>query len=106
MIYVYDKKTARGNFDNNGLAVLDECLMAEINQELNGDYSLEIEYPAQSKKAQYLEELNIIKKLKSAYPKSPTIEPTLLPYLSEIGPPKICPIANPIKNIDKDSSTL
>lgn len=48
----------------------------------------------------------MIKKLKSAYPKSPTIEPTLLPYLSEIGPPKICPIANPIKNIDKDSSTL
>ena len=48
----------------------------------------------------------MIKKLKSAYPKSPTIEPTLLPYLSEIGPPKICPIANPIKNIDKDSSTF
>ena len=45
----------------------------------------------------------MIKKLKSAYPKSPTIEPTLLPYLSEIGPPKICPIANPIKNIDKDN---
>lgn len=61
MIYVYDKKTARGNFDNNGLAVLDECLIAEINQELNGDYSLEIEYPVVSKKAQYLEELNIIK---------------------------------------------
>lgn len=61
MIYIYDKKTARGNFDNNGLAVLDECLMAEINQELNGDYSLEIEYPVVSKKAQYLEELNIIK---------------------------------------------
>lgn len=61
MLYVYDKKTTRGNFDNNGLAVLDECLIAEINQELNGDYSLEIEYPVASKKAQYLEELNIIK---------------------------------------------
>lgn len=61
IIYVYDKKTARGNFDNNGLALLDECLIAEINQELNGDYSLEIEYPVVSKKAQYLEELNIIK---------------------------------------------
>lgn len=61
MIYLYDKKTARGNFDNNGLAVLDECLIAGINQELNGDYSLEIEYPVVSKKAQYLEELNIIK---------------------------------------------
>lgn len=61
MIYVYDKKTTRGNFENNGLAVLDECLMAVINQELNGDYSLEIEYPVVSKKAQYLEEFNIIK---------------------------------------------
>lgn len=61
MIYVYDKKTSRGNFDNNGLAVLDECVMAEINEELNGDYSLEIEYPVVSKKVQYLEELNIIK---------------------------------------------
>lgn len=61
IIYVYDKKTSRGNFDNNGFAVLDECFMAEINQELNGDYSLEIEYPAISKKATYLEELNIIK---------------------------------------------
>lgn len=37
-------------------------------------------------------------------PINPTIEPTLLPNLSEIGPPKICPIANPIRNIDKDSS--
>lgn len=61
MIYLYDKKTARGNFDNNGLAVLDECITAEVTHELNGDYSLELEYPAQSKKAQYLEELNIIK---------------------------------------------
>lgn len=61
MIYVYDKKTARGSFQNNGLAVLDECIIAEINQELNGDYSLELEYPVVSRKAQYLEELNIIK---------------------------------------------
>ncbi|MCM8710840.1 phage tail protein [Clostridium sp. SYSU_GA19001] len=61
MIYVYDKKTVRGNFDNNGLAVLDECITAEVTHELNGDYSLEIQYPVVSKKAQYLEEFNIIK---------------------------------------------
>lgn len=61
MIFVYDKKTPRGNFENNGLAILDECIMAEINQELNGDYSLALEYPVVSRKAQYLEELNIIK---------------------------------------------
>ncbi|MFU0800196.1 MAG: Phage-related protein [Xylanivirga thermophila] len=61
MITIYDKKTSKGNFENNGLCVLDECIMAEIAQELNGEYSLEIEYPVVSHKAQYLEELNIIK---------------------------------------------
>jgi len=45
-------------------------------------------------------------KLNRAKPKSPNIELTLLPYLSEIGPPKICPTENPIKNIDKDNSIL
>ena len=59
MIYVYDKKTSRGNFDNNGLAVLDECITAELTHELNG-ITAELEYPAQSK-SKYLEELNIIK---------------------------------------------
>lgn len=61
IITIYDKKTGKGNFDNNGLCVLDECIMAEITHELNGGYSLEIEYPVVSNKAQYLEELNIIK---------------------------------------------
>ncbi|WP_139904011.1 phage tail spike protein [Clostridium thermarum] len=61
MITVYDKKTKKGNFDHNGLAVLDECIAAEITEELNGDYSLELEYPVVSRKAQYLEEFNIIK---------------------------------------------
>lgn len=61
MICIYDKKTTRGNFENNGLAILDECMVAEITTELNGEYALELEYPVTSKKAQYLEELNIIK---------------------------------------------
>ena len=61
MINIYDKKTAKGNFENNGLAVLDECISAEITNELNGEYSLEIEYPVVSRKVQFLEELNIIK---------------------------------------------
>lgn len=61
MITIYDKKTGRGDFNHNGLAVLDECITAEITEELNGDYSLELEYPVVSRKAQYLEELNIIK---------------------------------------------
>lgn len=61
MISIYDKKTGKGNFNNNGLAVLDECITAVITEELNGDYSLELEYPVVSRKSQYLEELNIIK---------------------------------------------
>lgn len=61
LICLYDRKTLKDNFKNNGLAVLNECIKAEINNELNGDYSLELEYPANSKKSKYLEEFNVIK---------------------------------------------
>lgn len=61
MICVYDKKITKGNFDNNGLAVLNECIKCEITHELNGDYSLDLEYPSNSTKAQYLIKYNIIK---------------------------------------------
>jgi phage minor structural protein len=61
LICVYDKKTTKGNFDNNGLGILNELISAEITEELNGQYCLEIEYPAESKKAIYLKEFNIIK---------------------------------------------
>lgn len=61
MLCIYDKKTIKGNFDNNGLGVLNESILAEVTEELNGQYYLEIEYPANSKKAIYLKEFNIIK---------------------------------------------
>ncbi|KGK87373.1 phage tail spike protein [Clostridium sp. HMP27] len=61
MICIYDKKTTKGNFESNGLGVLSEALSCIINEELNGDYSLELEYPANSKKSKYLEEWNIVK---------------------------------------------
>lgn len=61
MICIYDRKTQKGQFNNNGLAVLNECIKAEILQELNGDYSLELEYPVSSKKAALIQEFNIIK---------------------------------------------
>lgn len=61
MICIYDKKTTKGNFDNNGLGVLSEPISCYITEELNGDYSLELEYSANSKKAKHLEEWNIIK---------------------------------------------
>ncbi|WP_411679843.1 phage tail spike protein [Clostridium thailandense] len=61
MICIYDKRTTKGNFDNNGLGILSETISCYIIEELNGDYSLELEYPANSKKSKYLEEWNIIK---------------------------------------------
>lgn len=61
MICIYDRRTLKGNFDNNGLAVLNECILIEITEELNGQYTLELEYPVSSKKIQYLKEFNIIK---------------------------------------------
>ena len=61
MICIYDKKNIKGNFDNNGLGVLNELIVAEVTEELNGQYYLEIEYPANSKKSIYFKEFNIIK---------------------------------------------
>jgi len=61
MICIYNKKATKGNFNNNGLAVLNECTKCEVTEELNGDYSLYIEYPVYSKKAGYFDKYNIIK---------------------------------------------
>jgi len=61
LICIYDKKNIKGNFDNNGLGVLNELIVAEVTEELNGQYYLEIEYPANSKKSIYFKEFNIIK---------------------------------------------
>lgn len=61
MICIYDKKITKVNFETNGLGVLDQVISCFITEELNGDYELEIEYPAKARKAKYLEEWNIIK---------------------------------------------
>ncbi|MDU4847492.1 phage tail spike protein [Clostridium sp.] len=61
MICIYDRRTTKGNFNNNGLGVLNESILAEVTEELNGQYYLEIEYPANSKKSIYFKEFNIIK---------------------------------------------
>lgn len=60
-IIIYDKKTTKGNFNDNGLAVLNECIKCDVNEEQNGDYSLELHYPSTSKKAQHFVKYNIIK---------------------------------------------
>ncbi|MDU2672846.1 MAG: phage tail spike protein [Clostridium sp.] len=61
MICVYNRKTKKGNFDNNGLGILNECTSVDVTEELNGQYYLELEYPVNSKKAINLQEYNIIK---------------------------------------------
>jgi phage minor structural protein len=61
LICIYDRKTTKGNFENNGLGVLAETISAYITEELNGDYELELEYRAKGRKAKFLEEWNIIK---------------------------------------------
>lgn len=61
VICIYDKKTTKGNFETNGLGVLDEVICCFITEELNGDYEFELENPAKSRKTKYLEEWNIIK---------------------------------------------
>ncbi|NEZ46494.1 endopeptidase [Clostridium niameyense] len=59
MITVYDSREI--NFENNGLCVLDNCIRCEVEEELNGFYGLELEYPIFDTKVKYLIEENIIK---------------------------------------------
>ncbi|BDR75278.1 hypothetical protein K154306013_09380 [Clostridium tetani] len=59
MINIYDSRET--NFEHNGLAILDSCIRCEVEEELNGYYGLELEYPIFSNKAKYLIEDNIIK---------------------------------------------
>lgn len=60
-ITVHEHLTKQDDFDNNGLAVL-EPTSCYINEELNGEYSLEITLPAyESGKWTYIKEMNFIK---------------------------------------------
>ncbi|MDK0892267.1 phage tail spike protein [Clostridium perfringens] len=59
-ITVYDSKEIK--FVNNGLAILDnELIRCEVQEVLNGLYTLELEYPIDNKNVDYLIEGNIIK---------------------------------------------
>lgn len=59
MINVYESKEI--DFEHNGLAILDNCIRCEVEEELNGFYGLELEYTIFPNKAKYLIEDNIIK---------------------------------------------
>ncbi|MFX0547907.1 phage tail spike protein [Hathewaya histolytica] len=43
MIRIYEKTET--DFNHNGLCVLDSCIKCEVEEELNGIYKLELEYP-------------------------------------------------------------
>ena len=49
------------NFNNNGLGFLTDTLSAVVHNELNGDYSLTLEYAVNGNLSEYLERENIIK---------------------------------------------
>ena len=60
IISIYDSKETI--FTSNGLVVLSDCISCNVNEELNGLYELELEYPLDERgKWQYLLEGNIIK---------------------------------------------
>ncbi|EJE7236827.1 phage tail protein, partial [Clostridium botulinum] len=59
MINIYN--SIETDFENNGLAVLNDCIKCEVEEELNGYYGLELEYPLFLNKTKYLVEDNIIK---------------------------------------------
>lgn len=59
MINIYN--STETNFKHNGLAILDNCITCEAEEELNGFYGLELEYPIFDTKIGYLVEDNIIK---------------------------------------------
>lgn len=60
MISLYD--STETNFSHNGLVVLSDCKTAFVEEELNGKYELELEYPIDARgKWQYLIEGNLIK---------------------------------------------
>lgn len=62
MINIYDKNEV--DFSNNGLAVLSDCKSCFINQELNGKYELELEYPIPTDKREkykLIQPWNVIK---------------------------------------------
>lgn len=60
MINIYS--SVETDFENNGLAILDTCIKAEVSEELNGIYDITLEYPLfGNTKWQYLIEDNIIK---------------------------------------------
>ncbi|NGT35682.1 phage tail spike protein [Clostridium perfringens] len=58
-ITIYDSKEIK--FVSNGLAILEDCYRCEVEEVMNGLYNLELEYPTDDNKSEYLVKDNIIK---------------------------------------------
>ncbi|AWB30057.1 endopeptidase [Clostridium botulinum] len=59
MITLY--KEVETNFTHNGIGILKDCLQCELHREINGLFSLELEYPIFSKMGDKIEKHMIIK---------------------------------------------
>lgn len=59
IINIYNRKETV--FVGNGLAVLNECKECIIKEKLNNEYELTLSYPLSSKKAEYIQQYNVIK---------------------------------------------
>lgn len=62
-IVIYDKNATpvNGGYDGHGFGLLKEASRCEITEELNGDYSLELDYPLDGPKTSYLQKWNVIR---------------------------------------------
>ena len=62
-IIIYDKNATPVNdgFAGHGFGLLKEASRCEITEELNGDYSLELDYPLDGSKAQYIQKWNVVR---------------------------------------------
>lgn len=62
-IVIYDKNASpvNGGYLGHGFGLLKESSRCEITEELNGDYSLELDYPLDGNKASYIKKWNVIR---------------------------------------------
>lgn len=62
-IIIYDKNATpvNGGYAGHGFGLLKEASRCEITEELNGDYSLELDYPLDGSKAHYIQKWNVIR---------------------------------------------
>lgn len=59
MLTIYNEFTT--NFNNNGIGILRDVISANITEELNGCYELEMEYPIKGHLSEEIKEGNVIK---------------------------------------------